>query len=92
MDAELEFAIQSVTTGKQLFEQVSFIGTMSGLNTEADICKLIDDTQKSMFGMTTYLIVSMLKHFTVNSILLSLFVCIVMAVKQLNSHASESPN
>lgn len=46
MDAELEFAIQSVTTGKQLFEQVSFTGPMSGLNTEADICELIEISQK----------------------------------------------
>lgn len=46
MDAELEFAIQSVTTGKQLFEQVSFTGLMSGLNTEAGICELIDISQK----------------------------------------------
>lgn len=47
MDAELEFAIQSVTTGKQLFEQVSFTDTVSGLNTEADICGLIDISQKA---------------------------------------------
>lgn len=47
MDAELEFAIQSVTTGKQLFEQVSFTGLMSDLNTEADICEVIDISQKA---------------------------------------------
>lgn len=52
MDAELEFAIQSVTTGKQLFEQVSFTGTMSGLNTEANVRELIDISRKACVEWT----------------------------------------